>query len=184
MFKQKNYLALGAVTLVALLIFSLPPRATARLKLAVGSLFLPLFGLAGAAQQLPAGSRRHRSAPPRTACRLTANLRRENEQLKVAALQAAAIGRENDELRAALGWQRQMPWRLKLANVVLRDPANWWRTVQIDLGTRDGVVEKPAGADRRRPGRPRFVRLAYALASGFDRRSQLPRLRAGRKSGA
>ena len=41
----------------------------------------------------------------------------------------------------SLGWQRQMPWRLKLANVVLRDPANWWRTVQIDLGTRDGVVE-------------------------------------------
>jgi rod shape-determining protein MreC len=34
-----------------------------------------------------------------------------------------------------------MPWKLKLANVVLRDPANWWRTVEIDLGARDGVVE-------------------------------------------
>ena len=54
MFRKKQYLALGAVTLVALLILSLPPRVTGRLKLAVGSLFLPLFGLANTTQQLPA----------------------------------------------------------------------------------------------------------------------------------
>ncbi len=34
---------------------------------------------------------------------------------------------------------RQARWKLKLARVVLHDPANWWRTVQIDLGSRDGV---------------------------------------------
>ena len=34
-----------------------------------------------------------------------------------------------------------MPWKLKLANVVMRDPANWWRTVEIDLGSRDGLSE-------------------------------------------
>ena len=39
---------------------------------------------------------------------------------------------------SSLGWQRQKPWKLKLAKVVLREPANWWRTVQIDLGSRDG----------------------------------------------
>ena len=54
MFRKKNYLALGAVTLLALLILSLPPRVTAHLKLAIGSLFLPLFGLANTTQQLPA----------------------------------------------------------------------------------------------------------------------------------
>ena len=48
MFKQKNYLALGAVVLVAVVLLSLPTRATSRLKLAVSSWFLPLFGLAGA----------------------------------------------------------------------------------------------------------------------------------------
>ena len=51
----------------------------------------------------------------------------------------AAIARENDQLRTLLDWQRQAPWKLKLANVVMRDPANWWRTVQIDLGSRDGI---------------------------------------------
>ena len=140
MFKQKNYLALGAVTLVALLMFSLPPRVTGRLKLAVGGMFLPLIGLAGTAQQLPMVAA-DAVLSRRELLQLTANLRRENDQLKVAALQADATARENGELRTALGWQRQMPWRLKLASVVLRDPANWWRTVEIDLGSRDGVVE-------------------------------------------
>ena len=61
--------------------------------------------------------------------------------MHVQALQAAAIARENSQLRAFLGWQQQTPWKLKLANVVLRDTANWWRTVQIDLGSRDGFRE-------------------------------------------
>jgi rod shape-determining protein MreC len=140
MFKQKHYLALGAVTLVALLIFSLPPSAVSRLKIATGSLFLPLFGLANAAQKLPADLA-DSVLPRRELLKQVDNLRRENQQLKVQALQGAATARENDQLRSLVGWQRQSPWQLKLANVVMRDPANWWRTIQIDLGTRDGLRE-------------------------------------------
>ena len=140
MFKQKNYLALGAVTLVVLLIFSLPSGATSRLKLAIGSLFLPLFGLANTVQQLPVAAA-DAVMPRRELLRQLETQRRENDELKVQALQAAATARENDQLRAALGWQKQAPWKLKLANVIMRDPANWWRTVQIDLGSRDGLVE-------------------------------------------
>jgi len=138
MFKQKNYVALGAVVLVAVLLLSLPTRATSRLKLAVESWFLPLFGLAGAAQQLPADLADN-VLPRHELLREIDVLRRENQQLKEQQIQTAAIARENDQLRESLGWQRQMPWKLKLANVVMRDPANWWRTVQIDLGSRDGI---------------------------------------------
>ena len=140
MLKRKHYLALGAVVLAALLIFSLPQRATSRLKLAVSSLFLPLFGLLHTAQQLPVAAAD--TVMPRSALlREIGELRRQNEQLNIQMKQAAATAQENDQLRALLGWQRQTPWRLKLANVVMRDPANWWRTVQIDLGSRDGVRE-------------------------------------------
>jgi len=119
---------------------SLPDRVTSRLKMAVGSWFLPLFGLASAGQQLPADLAdsvltRHELLKQVDA------LRRENQQLRSQAVQSLAIARENDQLRNLLGWQRQSPWRLKLANVVMRDPANWWRTVQIDLGSRDGLRE-------------------------------------------
>jgi rod shape-determining protein MreC len=140
MFKRKHYLALGAVTLVALLILSLPPRTTARLKLAVGSWFLPLFGLAGTVQQLPVTAA-DAMLPRRELLQRLEVLRRENEQFRVQASQAAAMARENDQLHALFGWQQQTPWKLKLANVVMHDPANWWRTVQIDLGSRDGVRE-------------------------------------------
>jgi rod shape-determining protein MreC len=140
MFRKKNYLALGAVTLLALLILSLPPRVTARLKLAAGSLFLPLFGLANATQQLPADLA-NTVLPRRELLRQIDQLRRENDQYKALAVQNAAIARENNQLRALLGWQQQSPWKLKLANVIMRDPANWWRTVQIDLGSRDGLRE-------------------------------------------
>lgn len=138
MFKQKNYVALGAVLFVAVLILSLPTRATDRIKLALGAWFLPLFGLAGAAQQLPADLA-DSALPRRELLKQIDKLRRENQQLRSQAVQSVAIARENDQLRSLLGWQRQVPWKLKLANVVMRDPANWWRTAEIDLGSRDGV---------------------------------------------
>ena len=138
MFKQKNYLALGAVVLVAVVLLSLPTRATARLKLAVSSWFLPLFGLASAAQQLPADLA-DSVLPRRELLHQIDLLRRENQQLKSQSVQNAAIVRENDQLHTLLGWQKTVPWKLKPANVVMRDPANWWRTVQIDLGSRDGI---------------------------------------------
>jgi rod shape-determining protein MreC len=138
MFKQKNYLALGAVVLAAVVLLSLPSRASARLKLAVSSWFLPLFGLSGAAKDLPADLA-DSLLTRRELLHQYDLLRRENQQLKEQQIQTVAIARENDQLRTLLGWQKTVPWKLKLANVSMRDPANWWHTVQIDIGSRDGV---------------------------------------------
>ncbi len=162
MFKQKNYLALGAVVFVAVVLLSLPTRATSRLKLAVGSWFLPLFGLAGAAQQLPTDLA-DSVLPRRELLRQIDSLRRENQQLRSQAVQSTAVARENDQLRALFNWQRQAPWKLKLAHVVMRDPANWWRTVQIDLGSRDGLRENlPVITDDGLVGRVSSVSLTRA----------------------
>lgn len=126
-------LALGAL--------SLPEGLASRLKLALGSLFLPLFGLVGAARQ--AADHTVQAVLPRSELmRQNEALRRENERLRLQAMQAAAIAQENERLRRALDWQqRHTAWNLRLARVVLRDPANWWRTVQIDLGRRHGLRE-------------------------------------------
>ena len=140
MFKRRHYLALGAVTLVTALLLSLPSRAASHLKLGIGGLFLPLFGAVNTVRQLP-GRAADTFLPRDELLKEIQSLRRENQQLKTQNLQAAATARENDQLRALVGWQRQQPWKLKLASVVLRDPANWWRTIQIDLGRRDGLVE-------------------------------------------
>ena len=139
MLRKKHYLALGAVTLVTALLLCLPSGAVSHLKLAIGGLFLPLFGSVNAVRQLP-DQATGVLLPRSELLKEIEALQRENQQLKFQNSQAASIARENDQIRAQIGWQRQQPWRLKPASVVLRDPANWWRTVQIDLGRRDGVT--------------------------------------------
>ena len=140
MLRKKHYLALGAVTLVTALVLSLPSGAVSHLKLAISALFLPLFGSVHAARQLP--ERAANSLLPRSELlKEIETLHRENDRLKFQNSLAIAIARENDQLRALFNWQRQSPWKLKLANVIMREPANWWRTVQIDLGSRDGLRE-------------------------------------------
>jgi len=162
MFKQQNYLALGAVVIVALVLLSLPTRATSRLKLAIGSWFLPLFGLASAGQQIPADLA-DSVLPRRELLRQIDSLRRENQQLQEQQIQTVAIARENDQLRALFNWQKQSPWKLKPARVIMRDPANWWRTVQIDLGTRDGLRENlPVVTEAGLIGRISSVSLTHA----------------------
>ena len=114
MFKQKNYIALGIVALAAVLILSLPSSATTRLKLALGSLFLPLFGLTGATQQLPSDLA-NSVLPRRELLREIDTLRRQNQELQAQKLQAAAIATENDQLRDLMGWEQQQPWKFRLA---------------------------------------------------------------------
>ena len=138
MLKRPHYIALGLVVLLTLLVLNLPDSMTARLKLAVGSVFLPLFGLTAGAQQA-AGKAGDALTSRSELLRANELLRRDNQQLRLQAAQAEETARENARLRQLIGWQKQKPWKLKLAHVLLRDPANWWRTVQIDRGSLDGL---------------------------------------------
>ncbi len=138
MFKRPQYIALFAVILLVLILFKLPSETVSKFKLAVGSLFLPLFGLSNSTQQL-AGKAGNVVIPRSELARQNESLRKENQQLRIQAQQAQEIARENAQLRQLINWQKQVPWKLKLAHVIAHDPANWWKTVQIDIGIRDGV---------------------------------------------
>lgn len=140
MLRRPHYVALSLIVLIALLVLNLPSNAAARFKLALSSLFLPLFGLAATSQNL-ANHVGDSVVPRRELLRQNELLRRERQQLQFVALQAAETARENARLRQQLGWREQSSWngKLKLARVVLREPANWWRSIQIDLGSREGV---------------------------------------------
>ncbi len=139
MLNRPQYIALGLVTLLLLTIFLSPAPATARLKLAIGSLFLPLFGLTGSAHHL-ANKAEEALTPRSELVKQNEMLLAENQRLRVQALQTDELFRENTRLHDQLSWrQLQRTWNLKPANVIARDPASWWRTVQIDLGSRDGI---------------------------------------------
>jgi rod shape-determining protein MreC len=140
MLRRSNYIALGGVIVLTILLLKLPSRTTAQLKLALSALFLPLFGLSGSASNL--AQRAGNAVVPRSEL-LSENerLRKENDELRLRLQKAEEMGKENSRLRQYLGFQRQRPeWKPKLARVVARDPANWWRTLKIDLGLQQGVA--------------------------------------------
>jgi rod shape-determining protein MreC len=138
MFKRPHYIILGLVALLTLLVLNLPHQTASRIKLAIGGLFLPLVGLVSSGQQV-VGQGAAAIIPRRELLKQNEQLRRDNEQARILGIQAQEGLRENERLRQLLGWQKQSPWKLKLAKVILREPANWWRTVQIDLGSRDNL---------------------------------------------
>jgi rod shape-determining protein MreC len=139
MLKRPHYIALGLVVVLTLVILNLPTKTTARLKLGIGSLFVPLFGLANSTQQ--GASRASEAILPRSELiRQNELLREQNEELRLQLSRNEGTARENDRLRELLKWQqKQKHGKFKLGSVVTRDPANWWRTVEIDLGSRNGI---------------------------------------------
>ena len=138
MFRRPYPLAFVVVLALVLVILTLPQAVATKAKLAVGSLFLPLFGLATLTRDL--GQQAGKHLPPPSA--LIAELdrtRRENRELRVLVAQGDEALRENDRLRQLLGWKPQLPWATKPARIIARDTANWWRTARIDRGTRDDL---------------------------------------------
>lgn len=137
-FSKQHLIALGMVIFLTLAMARLPARLTSQAKLALSGLFLPLFGLTASMEDL--GGKASQALTPRSelADQLEA-LRRENNQLRIQLSQAAAVAAENQRLRRALQLREANSWKLRLARVIGRDPANWWRTVRIDLGLREGV---------------------------------------------
>ena len=138
MLKRPHYIALALVALLTLTILTLPSQTAARLKLLIGSTYVGLFGLASAGHQV-AEKAGDAITPRGTLLKENQAMRRELQRLQIEQLQAQELLRENLQFRQLYGWQQKAKWNLKLANVILRDPANWWRTVQINLGSRDGI---------------------------------------------
>ena len=138
MLKRPHLIVLGAVILLTVVLLKLPARASANLKLALSGLFLPVFGLASSSERL-ANAASYTAIPKRQLIERLIALEKERDESRLPLMQAAEIFRENQRLRQLLRLPEQLPWRVRLARVISRDPANWWRTMKIDLGSRDGV---------------------------------------------
>ena len=138
MLNKRHYIILVLVVVLVIVLLKLPSATMGKVKLAISGLFLPLFGLSGSAHALTEEA----SATLMTKRQLWREneaLRLQNQEQQIRLQQDEAIGNENARLRSLVMWPRQMPWKVRLARVIARDPANWWRSVQIDLGSRDGI---------------------------------------------
>jgi len=139
MLKKKHFVGIMVTALVSLVVLALPTRLSLQIRSGLSNVFLPLFGLASATQS--AGEEVAVKLMPRGRLESElSRLQRENSELQVQLAAADETTQENQRLRQQVGWKSSTPWNLKLGRVVLRDPANWWRAVQINLGSRDGVT--------------------------------------------
>lgn len=140
MLKRPHYIALALVVALTLIMLNLPKHTAVRLKSGICSMFMPLSEVERLTQETAA--RALDTLLPRSELiRENEALRRENADLRFRAMQTDSAAAENGRLRQLLAWHQRQRWRLKLGHVVLRETSNWWRTVQIDLGSRDGVQE-------------------------------------------
>ena len=138
MFKKKRYILLVIVAVIAFVLLNLPANTVARLRLAIGSQFIPFFGLGKISRDV-AGSTADLALSKSELIRQNELLRRQLGQWAVLSNQVSEIARENARLRQNVNWQQRVNWGLKLGRVVVRDPANWWSTLQIDLGSQHGI---------------------------------------------
>jgi rod shape-determining protein MreC len=139
MLRRPHYIALGIVVLLTVVVLKLPGRTATNLKLKISSLFVPLFGAIGSTQKT--AEKASDAVVPRGDLLDQLNqLQKEKQQLQLRNMQLETLAQENARLREQLRLPKHLPWKTVLARVVAVDPANWWRTVRIDRGSRDGVV--------------------------------------------
>ena len=131
-FYRSQQTAVGAVLLTVFLLLVMPESVRARLKSAIGGLFLPVIGISttgqtaleslgqlGVTEPAPFPTNQAAGVSP-----TVADLQLDNDRL----------AEENRLLREAVEWERRIPWETRLARVVGRDPFNWWRRIKINLG--------------------------------------------------
>lgn len=139
MFKRPLYIFCALALVLVVMILVLQSNWGTRMKLAVSSLFLPLFGLSSTLES-GLGKAADRVTPRDVLIKELEALRAETRRQSIITQQAQETLLENQRLRAMLGRQPQIPWKVKGARIIGRDPANWWRMFHIDVGARDGVT--------------------------------------------
>jgi rod shape-determining protein MreC len=73
-----------------------------------------------------------------------AKLRDDNTRLQQQLATLAEAGRENINLHALLNYKKHVPLRTVGAHVTGHDAGNWWKSIQLDRGSADGLRENLA----------------------------------------
>ncbi len=140
-FYRSQQTAVGAVLLTVFLLLLLPETARAKLKSAIGGLFLPVIGVSTAGQSMVSSLGQAAATEP--------GISPENQTLGQAVqaelaesdlkIENAQLRAENQRLREAVEWERRIPWKSKLTQIVGRDSFNWWRRIKLNLGSERGI---------------------------------------------
>jgi len=136
--KNRQFLAGLSLVLAALLWYSLSLAGRERsgwFDSLTRRLTTPLIGGSSSARQAVAGV--FDTVLPGARLDLDA----ENRRLRSELASREELQRENDRLRRLLGYAETQPRRTVAARVIAEDASSWFRTVEIDRGSEDGIVD-------------------------------------------
>src|SRR5690242_4316399 len=108
MLKRPHYIGIALVVVLTFVTLNLPSKTSGRIKLALGSMFVPFFGLANATQQ-SAERAADKVLSHSELLRQNDTLRRQNEEFRLQAMKAEELERENEKLRKLFAWQQKQP---------------------------------------------------------------------------
>jgi rod shape-determining protein MreC len=144
-FYKSQQTAVGAVLLSVFLLLVMPESARARLKSAIGGLFLPVIGISTTGQVAMEslghlGTADAASLPPnQTLGHAPASLVELQDQVDRLQRDNKRLEGDNKYLSELLKLEPLIPWETKLVRVVGRDSFNWWRRIKINLGSNKGI---------------------------------------------
>jgi len=128
------------VLLALLVVLNLPLPVSLRMKLGARDGFAPYQSIMAAL--VDRGSQAFRFvASARSATRDRDELATTVAELKQELRHMEAAARENEELRALLGYKQEVRYKLVLCGVISRgDVSGWWQTVRLNRGSLDGIM--------------------------------------------
>jgi len=155
--KRTYVIASSLVLLLVAVCLNLSPDSSTRLKRTFGSFFIPLFSLQkgiGQASDFISDN----GAPRKVLLQELHDIKQSNQLLRLQCAQNQNLTQENIDLRKQLKLLPKAEWNPRLTRIIGRDPANWWRSAQIDLGSMDGVkIDMPVLAAEGLVGRVQEV---------------------------
>jgi rod shape-determining protein MreC len=80
----------------------------------------------------------------RLLARQNEQLRHDNDLLRQEVRALSETGRENLRLRQLLDFKQHSAFHVVTARVIGRDTSNWWKSLQIDRGSNDGLADNMA----------------------------------------
>ena len=136
-FYKSQQTAVGAVLLTVFLLLVMPEGVRARLKSAIGGLFLPALSISttGQAALESLGQLGVSDRDPFPTNQALGQGSGATSSITELQLENDRLAGENKRLRDAAEREQRIPWETRLVRVVGRDPFNWWRRIKVNLGT-------------------------------------------------
>ncbi len=138
MLRSHKFIAVAMLCGCLVAVAAMPAAMSERIKVSLSRLCSPALKLTVAARDF-ADTATDRLQSRDQLQRENDELRAELARLRLDGARVEEIARENERLRQMLQFRNSTRQPYLAARVIGRDTSNWWKSVRIDRGARDGV---------------------------------------------